>query len=176
MLDIAERWKAEKIDLRHVKQFLLHYCSGATIAACDDNNYEGLFRAIVNEKGPVSHMLLEEIAKKFHSNATVHLIAQYRSMLESATPQYNPAAKSDVWLRLGTKVSYPMKTSEATSEQSQYRLTPKTASQYNAYGWATPEAMPSQYRSTPAVVSEHGERSPKLKKAKLCSYEQSSQM
>ena len=92
MLDVAERLKAEKVDLRSVSPYFSNYCSDAIAAACEENSYEGFYLAIVNEKDPISLTLLEEIAKKIHSDATTHLVKQYRSMIE--TTRYRPARTS----------------------------------------------------------------------------------
>ena len=167
ILNVTERWKDEKVHLRSIRHYLSSYCGGAIITACEENSYEGLFLAIIQEKEPISLMLLEEIAKKIHSDATVHLVKQYKSRLET-TSRCSPATTSNVWDRLEPQVTYPW-VKLASGGPSPYRSTPDVVtSQYSRR--TTPEAMLPQYRSTPGVVSEYEERSPKVKKAKLCSY------
>ena len=166
ILDITECWKAENIDLKSVRHYLSSYCSDAVVTACAENSYEGLFLAITHEKKPISLVFLEDFAKKIHSDTTIHLIKQYRAMLETSS-RYSPVISSDVWLRLEPEISYsPMTLS--SGGLSLYRSIPEATSQYSH--WTTPKAMMSQYRTTPGVASEYEQRSPKLKKAKLCPY------
>ena len=107
--------------------------------------------AIINEKEPISLILLEEIARKICSDATTHLVEEYISMLET-TSQYNSASSLNVWDRLEPEIAY--RWVELASEgPSLYRSTPDVTSRYSRR--TTAEAMPSQYRLTPGVVSKH---------------------
>jgi len=83
MLDIADKWQSENVDLKSARQLVLN-CGEATVTACDENNYKGFFEAVVRE--PVSLVLLEEIGKKVHSDATIHLISQYKGTPEVVNP------------------------------------------------------------------------------------------
>ena len=121
--------------------------------------------AITNEKEPISLSLLEEIAKKIHSDATLHLVKQYRSMVE--TMRYRPARTS----RNGLEPEVIPWLKIASGGPSLYSSAPEATSQYSRR--TTPEAMMPQYRSSLEVVSECEQRSPKLKNTRLCPYERS---
>ena len=54
------------------------------VTACDENNHARFIEELIGRDEPVSLYLLEEIAKLIKSDATLHLISQFRGRIDVA--------------------------------------------------------------------------------------------